>query len=264
MIGERSRLSLAQYLGLQAEGDLDVLFRKHGLRSEWVQLKESFGRPMDALMELLPGLAFDRLIGLVDEVVSTEGYFRERAIGNWGEGRDSYLARRGDLERCLRLDNYDVAGGVLRAIEPELPGSANVEDAVATEVGGSRLPHAAEILAALRRSAQDFTEAPPDYNGCLSNARVALETLARDIAAERRRTRPASFDEASWGAVIGYLRQSGFLSGKEENLICRVYDLLSEGAHVPVGFTEEDWVRLGRGMAMSSAYLLIKRYKGGA
>ncbi len=125
-------------------------------------------------------------------------------------------------------------------------------------------PHTTDLIAVLRQSAQDFIQVPPDYNGCLTNARVALETLARDIAMERRRNHPGSFNEGSWGEVMAYLRVSGFSTEKEERLICRVYDLLSEGAHVPVGLTGEEWVRWGRKMAMSSAYLLIKRYNGGA
>ena len=262
MIGERSRLSLAQYLGLQTEGELDVLFAKHGLRAEWSQSKEGASSTRSALIDLVPTLGFEAVSGLLQEVASTEGYFRDSAIGEWGERKGSYLARWGDLVRCLHLDNYDIAGGALRAIEPELPGTG-LEDSLTAQMRESGLPHADGILAALDRSARDFTSVPPGYNGCLSNARVALETAARDIAVVRRRKHPAPFDETSWGEVMAYLRSSLFLRQKEENLICRVYDLLSDGAHVPVGFTEEDWVRLGRGMAVSSTYLLIKRYNGG-
>ena len=110
----------------------------------------------------------------------------------------------------------------------------------------SDLPRATGIVGAIEQSARDFVQAPPDYNGCLTNARLALESLARDVATERRRKHPDSFDETKWGAVMSYLRRSDFVTEKEEQLACRVYDLLSEGAHGPVGLTDEEWVRLGR------------------
>ena len=37
-----------------------------------------------------------------------------------------------------------------------------------------------------------------DFNGCLNNARVALQTLASSIARERLREHPGSFDEKKW------------------------------------------------------------------
>jgi hypothetical protein len=52
----------------------------------------------------------------------------------------------------------------------------------------------------------------------------------------------------------------GFLSPKEETGIAGVYAFVSPGAHVPVGLSEEEVVRLGRTMIAAMCYFLVKRY----
>jgi hypothetical protein len=122
------------------------------------------------------------------------------------------------------------------------------------------LPEAEEIVRLLEGSASAFRQAQPDYNACLSNARVALETLGRAIAISRRTKYPGSFDEVKWGQVLAYLRTSGFFAKNEEEGIAGVYGFISPGAHTPVGLTQEEMVRLGRSLMASVSYFLIKLY----
>ena len=70
-------------------------------------------------------------------------------------------------------------------------------------------------------------------------------------------------DPTKFGAIIAYLcHQATFLNVNEEKGITGVYAFVSPGAHVPVGFTEEEMVRLGRSMIATICYFLIKKHNG--
>jgi hypothetical protein len=113
------------------------------------------------------------------------------------------------------------------------------------------------ILQVLDGSASAFRSG--DFNGCLNNARVALQTLATTIAQARLSTHPKSFDATSWGEVIAYLRTSGFISQQQERGLAGVFGFISPGSHTPIGFSEEEFARLGRSLAVSFCYFLVKR-----
>ena len=112
----------------------------------------------------------------------------------------------------------------------------------------------------MENSATAFRRSPPDYNGCLSNARVALQTLATAIANVRTTTHPGSFDETKWGQILAYLRTSGLITKSEEEGLAGVSSFVSPGAHTPVGISEEEFARLGRSLVASMCYFLVKRY----
>jgi len=114
----------------------------------------------------------------------------------------------------------------------------------------------------LENSADDFIKEPPDYNGCLSNARIALETLAKEIALKRRNNNTYSFDESKWGQVIAFLRKSRMISEKEEEGLTGVYSFLSPGAHQYVGLDDKEMARLGRSLAIGMCYSIIKCHNG--
>jgi hypothetical protein len=114
----------------------------------------------------------------------------------------------------------------------------------------------------MNNSADHFRANPPDYNASLTSARIALETLAREVATERQTQRPGNFDPTKWGQVIAYLRTSDLVSKREEDGLTGVYSFISEGAHAPVGMTEQEMVRLGRNLAAGASYFLIKRHLG--
>lgn len=195
---------------------------------------------------------------MVGEIVATEADFRDHAVNQWGDGAGPYDARWRDLVQCLLLDGYTVSKHRLVAVDPDLQGAGHIEDALTAEVKRSGLPTAAGIVSVLEQSAKAFLQVPPDYNGCLSNARTALQTLATEIAEARKQKLGGSFQANKWGQVLEYLRTSHLITGIEEDLIGAVYGFISQGAHQPVGLSKEEMVRLGRGMALSICYFLVK------
>jgi hypothetical protein len=138
-----------------------------------------------------------------------------------------------------------------------------LDDDLSVELNRSNLRDRLEIIRLMKNSADDFCKQPQDFNGSLTSARVSLETLAKNIAEAYRTSIPMPGDPMKFGANIAYLRnQVGFLAPKEEIGITGVYAFVSPGAHVPVGLTEEEMVRLGRTMIAGMVYFLIKRYNG--
>ncbi len=262
MIGTRTRLSLAQYLDRQGRTLLDVLFEKHGLAGAWVSGHDYASGTFEALVQVLRDAPADRVRGLVGEVVATELDLHDRVVDQWGNGEGAYRARWEDLLRCLALDGYSVSGRKLTAVERDLEGAGHVEDALAVEVRRSGLHGADAIVALLENSADDFRQVPPDYNGCLINVRAALQTLATGIALARQKTSGGSFQADKWAQVLAYLRTSGLITKADESLVSAVYGLVSPGAHQPVALSQEEMVRLGRGMAVSVCYFLVKLHNG--
>jgi hypothetical protein len=102
-----------------------------------------------------------------------------------------------------------------------------------------------------------------DFNGCLGNARVALQSLATKIARERQVKHPGNFDPTKWGQVAAYLRVSGFITAEHEAGLTGVFSFASPGSHIPLGFSEQEFARLGRGLALGFCYFLIKHYNAG-
>jgi hypothetical protein len=141
-----------------------------------------------------------------------------------------------------------------------IEGAQPLEDDLSTELKRSRLAEADEILRTLNNSADPFRKVPPDYNACLADARVALQTLTTAIAKARRVTHPGSFDETKWGQVLAYLRVSSSITQPEEEGIAGVFSFVSPGAHTPVGLTEQEVARLGRSLVAAMCYFLVKRH----
>jgi hypothetical protein len=75
----------------------------------------------------------------------------------------------------------------LAPVEPDLQGHP-VEDALTAELRLSRLGSIDAIVRLLDRSADAFRGPSPEYNACLTLARTALETIAREIAEILKRT----------------------------------------------------------------------------
>jgi hypothetical protein len=152
---------------------------------------------------------------------------------------------------------------VIVPIDPTIAAVTPLDDDLSGELSRSNLADRHEIIRLMKNSADDFCKQPQDFNGSLTSARVSLETLAKGIAAIHRATIPMLGDPTKFGAIVAYLRnQVGFLDVKEEAGIVGVYSFLSPGAHVPVGFTEEEMVRLGRSMIAAICYFLVKKHNG--
>ncbi len=200
-----------------------------------------------------------QLEGLIQELARTLESMRTGV-----SPRYRFDERWTDLRLCLELDGYteerdqfDEVQARFIPIEPNIGGAATVEDELTKELRRSGLPDVEGILQVLDRSGSAFRNG--DFNGCLNNARVALQTLATLIACERRQDHAGEFDESKWGQVIAYLRTSGFISQQQEHGLAGVFGLISPGSHAPIGFDEEEFARLGRGLAVSIIYFLAIR-----
>lgn len=255
MFSTRTKLSLCQYLSLQTPMFLAILLQKHGIgiSADYV--------PPDVLLTLI-SLALaeaspEQIQSLLEEIIRTSRDLRRRL-----NSKQQYDDRWEDLLHCLQLDGYKIDGRRLVSFDPTIAASPPIDDDLSDEIRRSSLPDGQQILQLLENSAEAFRRMPPDYNGCLSNVRVALETLARTIAKARQVKHPGSFDETKWGQVLAYLGASGFITRKEEEGIAGVYSFVSPGSHIPVGATEEEMARLGRSLVASMCYFLIKRYDG--
>ena len=256
MLSNRTKISLAQFLALQTDGAIALLCEKHGVEAPRF---DYFPDRLSAFRGWLSKATEDPVMAILDEIIRTHSTVRAHVSPKY-----MFDERWEDLVRCLKLDGYhiDMSARTIRPVDPTIPAALPIEDDLTAEVGKSQLPEAAQIVSLLEKSGAAFRQSPPDFNGCLSNARIALETLARAIAKKRRESHPGSFDETKWGQVLAYLRTSGLLSKQEEEGLAGVYGFVSPGAHTPLGLTEEEMVRLGRSLVASMAYFLTKRFNG--
>jgi len=253
MLSKRSKLSLCQLLELQDRSYLRVLFEKHGLYSDYLQAE--YGSPlMDIIQQSITDANDEQLHGFLEEIVRTTGDLRYRVYPRY-----RYDQRWDDLIRCLLLDGYKVENSSLASVDPAIEGVAP-EDDLTAEISGSGLAEREEIIRLLESSANAFRRVPPDYNACLADARVALQTLATAIAKVRVATFPGSFDETKWGQVLAYLRTSGLITKPEEDGLSGVFSFVSPGAHIPVDVSDEEMARLGRSLTVSMCYFLVKRF----
>ena len=124
----------------------------------------------------------------------------------------------------------------------------------------SGLPQADEIIRILDNSTVAFRGVPPDINACLTEARIALQTIATSIANERQRSYPGDYDESKWGQVLAYIRTSGLITTQEEKGLAGVFGFVSPGTHESFGPDGIEMARLGRSLAIGMIYFLIKRF----
>jgi hypothetical protein len=196
---------------------------------------------------------------LVDEVIRTNAFLADQVCGWPYDHCDAYNQRWNDLTLCLELDGYRVEDNRLIPIDPAIHGvAADVEDDLSRELSNAQIAEGQLIMQTISDAIEAFRRVPADHNGCLTNARVALQTLAKAIALKRRTTHPGTFNENSWGQVIMYLRTSGFITPKEEEGLTGTYSFISPGAHHPVAQDEQEMARLGLSFALSMCYFLVK------
>lgn len=258
MLSTRTLISLSQFLALQEQGSIELVLEKCGI-------ERGFGMVRDVreVLECLRPANDAQRFGLIDEICHSTRMLRAPINPKY-----LYDERWTDLERCLLLDGYRITGDYatgyeIVAIDPTIAGASAIDDDLSAELRKSNLGDREEIVRLMENSANDFRKQPPDFNGALTSARVCLETIAKNIATAHLQTTPMVGDPSKFGAIIAYLHhQANFLNDKEEQGITGVYAFVSPGAHVPVGFTEEEMVRLGRSMIATICYFLIKKHNG--
>ncbi len=251
MIGSRTRYSFAQFLELQEPMVSLVLLGKYGVQ----HLSLSPGQLLYGLLNTLRGLDDRTIMLALSEVVATPGDLRARVNPKY-----RFDERMHDLAQCLLLDGYIIQDKKLVQTDPSIADAAPLEDDLVAALQASGAPRAEEIIAKINDSAGAFQATPPDYNASLVNARIALETLASDVAADvaSRVQGSATYNPSKWGQVISFLRSTGEITLEEERGLAGVFGFLSPGAHRPVGIPEDQMTRLGRSFALNMCWFLLK------
>ncbi|MGR0116449.1 hypothetical protein [Ralstonia pseudosolanacearum] len=234
-----------------------VLLEKYGAQ----HLSLSPGHLLHGLLSTLRGLDDHRLMLTLSEVIATSGDLRARVNPKY-----RFDERMRDLEQCLLLDGYLIQDKKLIQTDPSIADAAPLEDDLTTALLASGAPRAKDIVAKINDSAEAFRATPPDYNASLVNARVALETLAGDVASDiaSRLPTPATYNPSKWGEVLAFLRSTGEITVEEEKGLAGVFGFLSPGAHRPVGIPEDQMTRLGRSFALNMCWFLLKNHQGNA
>lgn len=256
MISLRTRYSLAQFLALQATHVSTVLFTKHGASHIMVFPAQ----PLVGLTQVIDSADDVLLMSVIQEVVATTGDLRAPV-----SPKHRFDERWHDLTQCLLIDGYIIEGRSLIQADPSIADASPMEDDLITALKSSSLPRRDAIVSRINDSAEAFRRSEPDYNAALTNARVAIETLAGDVASAVAGEQPplAPYDASSWGQVIGFLRRSGEITMEEEKGLAGVFGFLSAGAHRPMGVPENQMARLGRSFALNMCWFLLQNRAAG-
>ena len=136
-----------------------------------------------------------------------------------------------------------------------------VDDDLIEVLNTSNLLEKKDIIERINTSSESFRATPPNYNACLNDVRVALETLARNIASTQQQSGSPDYDETKWGSVLNFLKVTSFITQEEERGLAGVYGFVSHGSHRSLGISEEEMARLGRSLALSMCWFLIRSYR---
>lgn len=251
MIGYRTRYSLAQFLELHEAPFVIVLASKHGIR---ISIED--GHLLSGLTSCLRYANDDQILSLVEEIVRTESDLRARV-----EKKYRHEDRFGDLRRCLQLDGYIIENKRLTQADPSISDAPSLDDDLLLELQASGLSDVEEIVAKINSSSGLFRASPPNYNACLNDIRIALETLAKAIAVAQQTASSPNYENTRWGSAIGFLQKVGFITQEEEKGLAGVYGFVSPGSHRSVGLSEEQMARLGRSLALGMCWFLVKSYR---
>lgn len=248
MIGSRSRYSLAQFLELHKAEFVMALVNKHGI--------PIFVEEVTLLADIVNCLrdeSDEKLLSLLDEIARTKRDLRTRINPKYRHDE-----RLSDLWRCLQLDGYIIDGATLVQTDPSISDAPPLDDDLILELQASGLPDAEEVIKKINDSSELFRSTPPNFNGCLNDIRVALETLARAIATTQKSASDPPFDQTKWGAVLSFLRSVNFITQEEEKGLAGVYGFVSPGSHRSLCISEEQMARLGRSFALGMCWFLVK------
>lgn len=257
MFSTRTLISLSQYLELHSSSFVRDLLLKHRIAvhiHEWNRY--SPGPPAEVIRNDLEAAEGQLLQELLAEMIRTLYDLRCRI-----NPRHRHDLRWADLQLCLRLDGYGISEDGVVPIEPTIGEERSTEDDLTRELQTASLSGTEAILGEIRGSAESFRRSPPDYNACLTHARVALHELGDAIATKLQSDGNGDdFIHNRWGEVLRYLQQQDFVTEQEERGLAGVYTFISEGAHRPVDVDEVEMAWLGRSLAFAMCWFLVRRW----
>ena len=248
MLTNRSAAGLVQLFGALSRDAVRLLLIKH-LNAD----PEPF--TVDHLLHIVTTAPADELTGLLVEIVGGRTVIRADAPTKY-----VFDARHADLCGQLRADGFDVVEDALVRLLPTAEPVARISDHLEETLAASGLDNDGEITRLLRESSASISAADPDLNDATTKARIALETVARRSAAAVATARQQAAPNDTWGSALAFLRAQGIVTLPEENALASVYSLISPGAHVPRGLTDEQWALLARSFAVSGAYFLLHQH----
>ncbi|POE08595.1 hypothetical protein BV921_15310 [Pectobacterium odoriferum] len=251
MISQRTRHSLAQFLAIQDISVSIALLGKNNIDHQNLYSQQLLLN----LIHTFQNMSDVVLLSILQEIIATKSNLRA-AISP----KTRFDERMHDLSQCLVLDGYIIHDQQLTQGDPSIADASPMEDDLMEALRQCGLPRWEDIIAKIRDSDQRFRSSPPDYNASLTNARIALETLAVDIAAEvAEGMEPTpTYNAAKWGEVLRFLRESAEITLEEEKGLAGVFSFLSPGAHRPVGIPENQMTRLGRSFALNMCWFLLQ------
>lgn len=245
-ISRRTKFSLSQLLAVVEKPTVYVLFEKFGLEPQLVSSPAGISDQITSSSE-------EVLSDLLIELIHTN-----RTLRNETSPKYKFDDQYSILKKSLLLDGYKIEEQAIYALDPNFQGHEPVEDALLKELDNSTLQNTDGIKQSVKKSAEYFVKAQPDYNGSLTNIRIALETLIREVAFAQGFTTSRSGN--TWGPSLAYLKGNYFITQQEEQALSSVFTFISNGAHVPLGFSHEEFVRLGRNLCSSMCYFVVKKY----
>lgn len=251
MISQRTRHSLAQFLAIQDISVSIALLGKNNVDHQNLYSQQLLLNLIHAFQNMSDAI----LLSILQEIIATTKNLRA-AISP----KILFDERMHDLSQCLVLDGYIIHDQQLTQGDPSIADASPMEDDLMAALRQCGLPRREDIIAKIRDSDQRFRSSPPDYNASLTNARIALETLAVDIAAEvAEGMEPTpTYNAAKWGEVLRFLRESAEITLEEEKGLAGVFSFLSPGVHRPVGIPENQMTRLGRSFALNMCWFLLQ------
>lgn len=245
-VSRRTKFSLIQLLGIIEKPTVYVILDKFGFDPQMASSPAGISNEVTLASE-------DILTDMLVEIVQTNKTLRNQTSPKY-KFDDQYSI----LKQSLLLDGYKIENDAIESLDPNFKGHEPVEDALLKELDNSTLQNSDKIKRSINASADDFVKAQPDYNGSLTNIRIALETLVREIAYSKGFSSTGGGN--TWGPSLAYLKSVSFIDQNEEKALASVFTFISNGAHIPLGFSHEEFVRLGRNMCSSMCYFVIKKY----
>ena len=248
MLTNRTAASLVQLFRALSQDAVRLLLIKH-LNTD----PKPF--TVDHLLKIVISAKSDELTGLLIEVVGGSTAIRTDA-----QTKYVFDGRHADLCGHLRADGFAVVEDSLVRLLPIAEPVAQISDYLEDTLAGSGLDPDGEVTRLLRKSSTSISSAEPDFTDATTKARITLETVARRAAAAIAISRGKAPPDDTWGNALAFLRSEEVVTVTEEKALASVYKLISPGAHLPRGLTDEQWALLARSFSVSGAYFLLHQY----